>query len=49
MICFIDGVAADRIVGFEDLGSKDDFPQLALTRRLIKSGVIKALTKAEKG
>ena len=49
IICFIDGVAQDRIVGFADLGNKDDFPTLALTRRLIKSGVLLAKTKAEKG
>lgn len=49
IICFIDGVAVDRVVGFEDLGGKDDFPTLVLTRRLIKSGALKALTKAEKG
>jgi hypothetical protein len=49
MIIFMDGVAVDRIVGFEELGARDDFPQISLTRRLIKSGVLKALTKAEKG
>ncbi|CDW72684.1 phosducin-like protein 3 isoform 1 [Stylonychia lemnae] len=49
MICFIDGIAVDRIVGFEDLGARDDFPQISLTRRLIRSGVLKPLTKAEKG
>jgi hypothetical protein len=49
MICFIEGIAVDRVVGFEELGNKDDFPTLALTRRLIKSGVIMALNKAEKG
>ncbi len=49
MICFIEGIAVDRVVGFEELGNKDDFPTLALTRRLIKSGVIMPLNKAEKG
>ena len=49
MIIFIEGIAVDRVVGFEELGNKDDFPTLALTRRLIKSGVIMALNKAEKG
>lgn len=49
IICFIDGVAVDRVVGFEELGGKDDFPEMALTRRLIRSGVLKALSKAEKG
>ena len=48
IVCFIDGVAVDRIVGFEELGSKDDFPTLAMTRRLIRSGCLKALNKSEK-
>ena len=47
IICFIDGIAVDRVVGFEDMGNKDDFPTMALTRRLIKSGCLKALNKAE--
>lgn len=49
IIIFIDGIAIDRVVGFEDLGNKDDFPTLALARRLIRSGALKAITKAEKG
>lgn len=49
VICFMDGVAFDRVVGFEELGGKDEFPTLLLTRRLVKTGCIKALTKQEKG
>ena len=49
ILCFIDGIAVDRVVGFEDMGNKDDFPTLALTRRLIKTGVLKALNKNECG
>jgi hypothetical protein len=49
IICFVDGVAVDRVVGFSDLGNKDDFPTVALTRRLIRAGVLQAKTKAEKG
>jgi hypothetical protein len=49
VICFIDGIAVDRVVGFADMGNKDDFPTLALTRRLIKTGCLKALNKAECG
>lgn len=49
VVCFIDGVAVDRIIGFDDLGSRDDFPQIVLTRRIIKSGVLKALNREEKG
>jgi len=45
----MDGVAFDRIVGFEDLGAKDDFPTLLLTRKLVKTGCLKAITKDEKG
>lgn len=39
----MDGVAFDRIVGFEDLGGKDEFPTLLLTRKLVKTGCLKAL------
>ena len=49
IIMFDNGVAVDRIVGFEELGGTDDFPTLALTRRLIRSGVLEAKTKREKG
>ena len=49
IVCFMDGVAIDRLIGFEDFNNKDDFPTLALTRRLVKIGAIKALTDEEKG
>lgn len=49
VICFMDGVAFDRIVGFEDLGGKDEFPTLLLTRKLVKTGCLKALNKNEVG
>ena len=49
IICFIDGIAVDRVVGFEELGGSDEFPTLILTRRLISSGVLRALNKKEKG
>jgi hypothetical protein len=45
----MDGVAMDRIVGFEELGGRDDFPTLMLTRRLVDACVIKALNSKEKG
>ena len=45
----MDGVAFDRIVGFEELGGVDEFPTLLLSRRLVRTGCIKALTKQEKG
>lgn len=46
---FDNGVAVDRVVGFEELGGNDEFPTLALTRRLIRGGVLEARTKKEKG
>ena len=49
MICFIDGVAVDRVVGFADMGNKDEFPTILLARRLIQAGVIRAVTKEEQG
>lgn len=49
VVLFIDGVAKDRIVGFEELGAKDDFQTIVLTRRIVKSGVIKPLNREEKG
>ncbi len=45
----MDGVAFDRIVGFEELGGVDEFPTLLLSRRLVKTGCIKGLNKKEKG
>ena len=49
IIMFDNGVAVDRIVGFEELGGVDDFPTLTLTRRLIRGGVLEAKNKKEKG
>ena len=46
---FIEGIAYDRIVGFEELGGEDDFPTMILTRRLIKSGVMAAKNEVEGG
>jgi len=41
VICFIDGVAKDRLVGFEDLGNQDAFDTATLQLRLQMSGVLK--------
>jgi hypothetical protein len=49
IILFIDGVAQDRIVGFEEIGGADDFPTINLTRRLIRAGVLYATNRKEKG
>jgi len=40
IVCFIDGVAQERIVGFADLGERDDFPTGLLEKRLARSGII---------
>ena len=49
VIMFDNGVAVDRIIGFEELGGEDDFNTLTLTRRLIRGGVLEAKNKKEKG
>ncbi|EPT03719.1 hypothetical protein FOMPIDRAFT_1115252 [Fomitopsis schrenkii] len=41
VICFADGVAKDRVVGFEDLGNNDKFETATLEWRLLNTGVIK--------
>ena len=46
---FVEGVAYDRIVGFEELGGEDDFPTLTLIRRLVKAGVLTPKGRKEKG
>lgn len=40
VILFRQGVAVDRLVGFQDLGAKDDFSTRALEVLLIKKGII---------
>ncbi|XP_004509487.2 thioredoxin domain-containing protein PLP3B-like [Cicer arietinum] len=40
VILFRQGVAVDRLVGFQDLGGKDDFSTNALEVLLIKKGII---------
>jgi len=49
LVCFEDGIAIDRIVGFEELGGVDDFPTLNLIRRLVKVGMLMPKNKQEKG
>ena len=41
VLCFIDGVAVDRVVGFEDFGNKDDFSTAAMESRLVGSGAVR--------
>ncbi|XP_006460237.1 hypothetical protein AGABI2DRAFT_192000 [Agaricus bisporus var. bisporus H97] len=40
VICFVDGVSADRLIGFEELGNNDGFETAALELRLLNAGVI---------
>ncbi|KAF4619218.1 hypothetical protein D9613_005329 [Agrocybe pediades] len=38
VICFVDGIAKDRLVGFEELGNEDNFNTAILELRLSQSG-----------
>ena len=49
VICFCDGIAVDRICGFDELGGVDDFPTVVLTRALIATGCLMAKTRQERG
>ncbi|KAF9495420.1 thioredoxin-like protein [Pleurotus eryngii] len=40
VICFMDGVTKDRLVGFEELGNNDSFDTAQLEWRLSRAGVI---------
>ena len=48
IVCFEEGIAKDKIIGFSELGD-DDFKTIQLIRRLVKSGCIKPRNKFEKG
>ena len=41
VVMFQNGVAIDRIVGFEGLGGKDDFTTSALERKLVEKDIVK--------
>lgn len=45
LIYFNDGVAFDRMVGFEELGGKDDYNTTKLEGILLKAGVIAPMEK----
>uniref|UniRef100_A0A7S3MPM4 Thioredoxin domain-containing protein n=1 Tax=Favella ehrenbergii TaxID=182087 RepID=A0A7S3MPM4_9SPIT len=49
VILFENGVAIDRITGFDELGGEDDFPTLNMVRRLVKGGVLIPKNKSESG
>ncbi|KAF8746027.1 hypothetical protein AX14_004309 [Amanita brunnescens Koide BX004] len=40
VMCFVDGVSKDRLVGFEELGNTDSFTTAVLETRLLSCGVI---------
>lgn len=44
VIMFVNGVAVDRVVGFDELGKKDDFDTDVLERRMKSAGVLKQNT-----
>ncbi|KNA08136.1 hypothetical protein SOVF_165340 [Spinacia oleracea] len=47
VILFRKGIAGDRLVGFQDVGGKDDFPTRRLENLLIKKGMIKDKEKED--
>ena len=47
IIFFRNGVAFDRIVGFEELGANDDFPTEKLERMLLNAGIVAVREKKE--
>lgn len=47
VIFFCNGVAVDRIAGFDELGAKDDFSTVKLEKRLLQGGVITELQKKQ--
>ena len=49
VVAFKDGIAVDRVVGFDELGATDDFPTEALEKRLAKAGVLLAKDAPDDG
>ncbi|GER27990.1 thioredoxin domain-containing protein [Striga asiatica] len=47
VILFRKGVATDRVVGFQDLGGKDDFSTRTLEIHLVKKGIIEENKREE--
>ena len=47
ILLFRDGINFERILGFEGVSNKDNFPNSALARRLLRSNMINANTKDE--
>ncbi len=48
LVMFDNGIGYERIVGFDELGGRDDFPTMVLTRKLVKSGIIIGKNKTER-
>lgn len=48
VIFFRDGVACGRVVGFEELGGKDDFAPSTLVKRLRQEGLLLTIVTEEK-
>ena len=40
LVCFVDGVTVDRVVGFDGLGGIDDFETSSLEDRLVSCGCV---------
>ncbi|KAF7292367.1 hypothetical protein HMN09_01220800 [Mycena chlorophos] len=49
VICFVDGVSKDKLIGFEELGNSDGFETAVLEMRLGVSGVIEKKTSSRGG
>ncbi|KAJ3045581.1 hypothetical protein HDV00_009238 [Rhizophlyctis rosea] len=47
VISFVDGVTADRLIGFEELGNNDSFPTSSLEKRLAKGSKVISLESDE--
>lgn len=48
VVCFVDGISVDRVIGFQDLGQSDTFSTSLLENRLSKAGVIKLAVQLAK-
>lgn len=49
IVLFENGVAIDRVTGFDELGGDDDFPTMNMVRRLVKGGVLIPKNNSEMG
>lgn len=49
IVLFKNGIAEDRIMGFEELGQRDDFKTVVLAKRLVEGGVIDRYDRGDDG